>query len=377
MTDEDVSEAYLGRLVDEAALSGYLREHLGPAEDFEVTRHAQGHSNETLYVTWGDRDLVVRRPPPGETAETAHDVLREYRVTDALQDTDVPVPPTVLGCEDESVIGSDFYLMDRLDGVVARGEEPDLFAGPDRRETVGRELVDTLAAIHGVDYEAVGLGEFGRPDGFTERQVRRWTQQLMWAFDTTADEREVPALYEVMEWLEDNVPEDHPHALVHGDYKLDNVMFAPADADGATGPTEGDDATGPTDAPPAVVGVFDWEMATLGDPRTDLGWLLIFWREADDPPPIAPEFVSRFMERRGYPTREQLVDRWEAATGLSFEHEQFYRTLATYKLAGLGEMFYARHLQGNADDPLYPKMADQVPALAERALSIIDGDRPL
>lgn len=369
MTEEDVSEAYLGRLVDEEALAAYLHEYLGPADDFEVIRHSQGHSNETLYVTWGDRELVVRRPPPGETAETAHDVLREYRVIDALQNTDVPVPPTVLACEDESIIGSDFYVMDRLDGVVARGEEPDLFDGPDRRETVGHELVDTLAAIHGVDYEAVGLEEFGRPEGFTQRQVRRWTQQLMWAFDTTADEREVPVLYEVMEWLEDNVPDDHPRTLVHGDYKLDNVMFAPADADDARSSDGG--------ASPEMVGVFDWEMATLGDPRTDLGWLLIFWREADDPPPVAPEFVSRFMERPGYPTREQLVDRWEAATGLSFEHERFYRTLATYKLAGLGEMFYARHLQGNADDPLYPKMADQVPALAERAQAIIDGDRPL
>ncbi|EMA36808.1 phosphotransferase family protein [Halobiforma nitratireducens] len=354
-----MSEDYYDRLVDEEALAAYLADRLGEVDDYAVERHQAGHSNETLFVTWGDRNLVVRRPPPGETAETAHDVLREYRVTNALVDTDVPVPEPLLACEDHDVIGSDFYVMDRLEGEVLRDGEPDAFADPDSRRRIGEELVDSLAAIHDVDYEAVGLEGFGHPPGYTERQVERWGQQLMWAFDTTAEEREVPDLYEVGAWLQDNVPDDHPQTLVHGDYKLDNVMFAT------------------DDGRPELIGVFDWEMATLGDPRADLGWMLSYWRDPKDPDPAVPELTTTFMERDGYPTRRELVDRWESRTGLPFEHDRFYRALAVYKLAALGEMFFRRYLEGNSDDPMYPKMEDRVPALAARATRIIEGDEPL
>ncbi|WP_121822638.1 phosphotransferase family protein [Halostella salina] len=353
-----MADDYYERLVDEDALRTYLESELGPADGFDVQRHREGHSNETLFLQWGDRDLVVRRPPPGETADKAHDVLREYRVVDALQDGPVPVPTTVLACDDESVIGDEFYLMERVEGDVIRDAEPERFADPDRRRRLGEELVDGLAAIHGVDYEAVGLGEFGHPEGFAERQVRRWSEQLTWAFSKTADEREVPVLYDVMEWLTDNAPEDHPHTLVHGDYKLDNVMYGPSED-------------------PELVGVFDWEMSTLGDPLTDLGWMLSVWRDPKDPEPPASNMVTRVMEAEGYPTRRELVDRYEAKTGIEYENDRFYRALAVYKLAALGEMFFARYLQDDADDPLYPKMEETVPALGERAMRIIDGEEPL
>ncbi|ELY51612.1 phosphotransferase family protein [Natronolimnohabitans innermongolicus] len=353
-----MSETYYERLVDEEALVAYLTEHLGTVDDYEIDRHQEGHSNETLFVTWGDEDLVIRRPPPGETADTAHDVLREHRVTAALADTDVPVPETKVACDDHDVIGSDFYVMERLEGDVLRDEEPERFAAPEHRERIGEELVDTLAKIHRLDYEEIGLGEFGRPEGYTQRQVDRWGKQLSWAFDVTEDEREVPTLHEVGDWLRDNVPKDHPHALVHGDYKLDNVMFAPG-------------------TPPTLNAVFDWEMATLGDPRADLGWMLSYWRDAKDPEPSMPELNTRFMEREGYSTRVELVSRWEELTGLEFEHERFYRTLAVYKLAGLGEMFFRRYLEGNSDNPMYPKMEERVPALAARAERIIEGEEPL
>jgi aminoglycoside phosphotransferase (APT) family kinase protein len=354
----DGSDEYYERLVDEEALREYLSEQLGPEDEFDVRRHREGHSNETLFVTWGDRELVVRRPPPGETADTAHDVLREYQVIEALQDTDVPVPPTVLACEDHDVVGSDFYVMERVVGDVLRNEEPERFGTPERRRRLGERLVDTLADIHLVDHEAVGLEDFGHPPGFTQRQVKRWSEQFTWAFSTTAEQREVPAVYDLMEWLRENAPKEHPHTLVHGDYKLDNVMFGPGEE-------------------PELVGVFDWEMSTLGDPRTDLGWLLSYWRDEGDPEPVSPELTSRFMERRGYPSREELVDRWEQRTGLTFEHERFYRVLALYKLAALGEMFYARYLSGDGDDPLYPLMEERVPALARRALELAAGERPL
>ncbi|AFZ73246.1 phosphotransferase family protein [Natronobacterium gregoryi] len=354
-----MSEEYYERLVDEDALGDYLREHLGDVDEYAVERHQEGHSNETLFVTWGDRELVVRRPPPGETAETAHDVLREYRVTAALTETAVPVPEPILACDDPDVIGSDFYVMDRLEGTVMRESESGAFADLESRRRIGEELVDTLAAIHDVDYEAVGLADFGHPPSYTERQVERWGQQLMWAFDVTTEEREVPDIYDVGAWLQENAPEDHPHTLVHGDYKLDNVMYAT------------------DDGAPELVGVFDWEMATLGDPRADLGWLLSYWRDPKDPEPAVPELTATFMEREGYSTRRELVDRWESRTDFSFEHDRFYRALAVYKLAALGEMFFRRYLEGNSDDPMYPLMEDRVPALATRAKRIVDGDEPL
>jgi aminoglycoside phosphotransferase (APT) family kinase protein len=362
VTGGEQSEEYFRRLVDVEKLREYLAAELGPAEEYEVRRHQEGHSNETLFVTWGETELVIRRPPPGETADTAHDVLREYRVVDALQGGNVPVPPTVLACEDHGVMGSDFYVMERVEGDVLREGEPERFRNPEARERIGAELVDTLAEIHGVDYEAVGLevGDFGYPPGFTERQVRRWSEQLMWAFEVTVEEREVPELYDVMEWLYDNVPEDPPATLVHGDYKLDNVMYGPGDE-------------------PEIAAVFDWEMSTLGDPFTDLGWMLSYWWDAKDPEPPAgtDTLMKEFMKGEDYLTREELVERYEAKTGFEFENERFYRTLAVYKLAGLGEMFFRRYLEGNSDDPMYPRMEEGVPALAERAMRIIEGEEPL
>jgi aminoglycoside phosphotransferase (APT) family kinase protein len=349
---------YLNRIVDEASLSTYLEEHLGPVDDYGIRHHQEGHSNETLFVTWGDRELVLRRPPPGETADTAHDVLREHHVTDALQGTDVRVPKTVLACDDHDVLGCDFYLMERAAGDVVRESEPERFATPERRERIGEELVDRLAEIHRVDTEAVGLDDIGHPEGYTERQVRRWHEQLEWAFEVTAEERTVPTIAAVGDWLDDNVPDSHPKTLVHGDYKLDNVMFAPADD-------------------PEIVAIFDWELSTRGDPRFDLGWLLTYWRDAADPEPAIPELVTRIPEREGYMTRGELVDRYETVAGIDFDHGRFYRALAVYKLAALCEMFFRRHLEGNADDPMYPKMRDRVPAIADWAQRIIDGEEPL
>jgi aminoglycoside phosphotransferase (APT) family kinase protein len=354
------SEEYFRRIVDEDALEAYFEAELGPADTFDVERHQEGHSNETLFVTWGDLDLVIRRPPPGETADNAHDVLREYKVIDALQASDVRVPRTVAATDDQSILGCDFYVMERQDGTVIRDEEPERFATPEHRERIGAELVDRLAEIHEIDPEAVGLGEFGYPEGFTQRQVKRWSEQLTWAFSVTTEEREVPELYDVMEWLTENAPEDHPHTLVHGDYKLDNVMYAPG-------------------TPPEIASIFDWEMSTLGDPFTDLGWMLSYWWDAKDPePPRSTDSLSTtFMAGEDYLTREELVARYEEKTGYEFQHPKFYRALAVYKLAGLGEMFFRRYLEGNSDDPMYPKMRDGVPALADRALRIIEGEEPL
>lgn len=355
----DANESYFDRLVDKPALEAYLDEHLGPADRYQVTHHQAGHSNETLFVTWGDHDLVLRRPPPGETADTAHDVLREYTVIHALQDTDVRVPRTVLACEDDSVIGAEFYLMEREYGDVMREDELDRFATPVYRRQVGLELIEGLAEIHSVDYEAVGLSDLGHPDGYTERQVDRWQKQYAWAAEVTAEIRDLPVIEDVGAWLQENLPESHPSTLVHGDYMLHNVMFA-------------------SGTPPELIAIFDWELSTLGDPRADLGWMFATYWNATDPDPVSLRPEPRtYTAREGYPTRRELIKLYERHTGISFEHERFYRTLAIYKLGALGEMFYRRHLEGNADDPLYPSMESVVPEIGERAMRIIEGEEPL
>jgi aminoglycoside phosphotransferase (APT) family kinase protein len=346
-------------LVDRERLRAFLETQAGDADTFDIERHEQGFSNETLFVTWGERDLVLRRPPPGETAETAHDVLREYEVIDALQKTDVPVPTTVAATDDTEIIGCPFYVMERVAGDVLRFSEPDRFGTPEHRQRVSEEMVDTLAAIHAVDYEAVGLGEFGRPEGFTRRQVERWTEQFEWAFQETTAEREVPAIGEMGDWLAENCPEEHPHALVHGDFKLDNVIFGPG-------------------TPPEIAGVLDWEMSTLGDPLCDLGWLLFFWYEdTDDVPPLLQMMGPEFLTGSAYFSRAEVVERYEDQTGIDTANLRFYRVLAVYKMAALGEMFYARFLMGNSDSTFYEMMEEGVPMLADRGLEIIEGNREL
>lgn len=359
MSEQETSN-HIDRIVDEQALTTYLEDKLGRAESYSIEHHREGHSNETLFVAWGDTNLIIRRPPPGGTADTAHDVLREYRVMDALQETKVHVPKTIASCDDHSVLGSDFYVMEQQPGDVIRTAELERFRNPAHRQKLGLELVKQLVAIHQVNYQSVGLGGFGSPQGFTNRQVDRWRKQIEWATDVTADDREVPALAEVTQWLESNIPDNHPETLIHGDYKLDNVIFAPG-------------------TPPKIGGVFDWELSTLGDPFTDLGWMLSFWRDAKDPAPPAStgDLYPTFMTCDDYATRQELVQWYEELSGRQFEHETFYRVLAVYKMAALGEMFYRRYLEGNSNDPLYPKMENGVPELAERSINIIEGEEPL
>lgn len=351
------NEEYLERLVDEESLRTYLESELGAVDDFEVTYHGAGHSNETLFVDWGARGFVLRRPPAGATADSAHDVLREYRVMNALQSTAVPLPETVLACDDHDVIGADFYVMERLRGDVIRDAEPERFARPECRRRIGAELVDVGAEIHTLDPEAVGLGDFGHPAGYTERQVERWTRQLEWATEVTDERRTVPALFDVADWLADNVPEPPAHTLVHGDYKLDNVMFAPG-------------------TPPEIVGVFDWEMCTRGNPFMDLGWLLAYWPDEKDPD-RTKALTPAILAHEDYPTRRQLLDRYEERTGWTFENQRFYRTFGVFKIASASEMFFRRYVEGNSNDPTYPKMEERVPEYAARAERIIDGDEPL
>ncbi len=340
-------------------LAPYLDAHLAArvpeydaSQPLGAFRVRGGHSNETFFVWRGASRWVLRRPPLGDYLPTAHDVAREYRVLAALIGSDVPVPRPFLLCDEAGVIGAPFYVMQALDGTVLRFKTPDWAANPDTRRAIGLTLVDVLARLHQVDWHAAGLEGFGKPEGYLERQVRRWATQL-----DGARNRDIPALDAVTAWLAAHVPVSPPATIVHGDFRLDNVMYAAG-------------------LPVRVAGVLDWEMSTLGDPLADLGYLLTFWREAGDPPPaLQAESAWRLTEEDGFPTRAEIVDRYAAQTGHAFAPNAlaFYRALAVWKMAILLEGSYKRYLSGVTDDPFFAELRAGVPALAAWALDITAG----
>jgi len=323
----------LGELLDAQLDDG----ERGPVR---VEALGEGRSNLTFLVRRGGRAYVLRRPPLGDLPETAHDMGREYRVLSALAGR-VRAPRPVLACPDPAVIGAPFYLMELVDGVVIRGQAPAAFDVASRAG-IGHEMVDALVELHQVDYDAAGLGDLGRPIGYTARQVTRWTKQ--WAVMAT---RPLPDIEAVRVWLEGRVPSHSPAAIVHGDYKLDNVVFAPG--------------------PPARLrAILDWEMATLGDPLADLGYLMVFWPESGEEGVYGLRMPT---QEPGFPSRAELLARYERRTGFAMTDLTFYRTLALWKLAILCEGLYKRHLAGKAGSGWYALLETSVPAMAARARS--------
>jgi aminoglycoside phosphotransferase (APT) family kinase protein len=339
----------LPQLVDEKALEAYLNEHLKGDAELVVQRHQAGHSNETFIVSRGQlQEMILRRPPLGAFLPSAHDVAREYRVLSGLQGSPVRVPQTLVLCEDESVIGAPFYLMERIHGIVIRDQIPEQFT-EEHRKAIGEELVDALVELHAVDPAEYGLDTFGRPTGYLERQLKRWKGQLELTLPFT---RPLPDLERVGEWLHENLPPSAPTTLVHGDYKLDNVMFA--------------------EKPPAkLISILDWEMSTLGDPLADLGWMVSFWLEPGD---VSDDDVfsrtTRVTTQPGFLKRDDLIERYASATGRDVSHLGWYVVLAIWKLAILLEGSYARHLAGMTDDPFFAHLETGVPDLAKRALLV-------
>lgn len=336
----------LPTLVDEAALASYLGEHLGSG-DLKAERHQAGHSNETFFITYAGREMVLRRPPLGAFLPSAHDVGREYRVLTGLNGTRARTPRTILMCEDTKVIGAPFYLMDKVDGIVIRDVLPERFS-PETRGEIGLELIDALVELHSVDLTAAGLSTFGKLEGYLERQLKRWAGQLELTLPHT---RPLPDLEATGRWLRAEVPETQVTTLVHGDYKLDNVVFGP-------------------ETPARLVAILDWEMSTLGDPLADLGWMISFWREPGDAADDIFARTSRVTEMPGFSSRADLIERYAGATGRDVSGLDWYQVLAIWKLAILLEGSYARHLAGMTDDPFFAEMEHGVPALAARALEV-------
>lgn len=334
-------------LIDVENLAGFLEEQLPGSGGFEFERHQAGHSNETFFIHRDGHDWVLRRPPLGAFLPSAHDVGREYKVLSGLKETPVRVPRTVTMCEDESIIGAPFYVMERVDGCVIRDRLPDHVTEDDRAR-IGAELVDALVELHAVDPAEAGLADLGKPTGYLERQLRRWTGQMELTLPLT---RPVPALEEIGRWLHEQLPESGTSTLVHGDYKLDNVMFS-------------------STSPLGLVAILDWEMSTIGDPLADLGWMTSFWREPGDEEATVFAQTTQVTQMPGFSSRDELVERYAMATGRDVSALPWYQVLAIWKLAILLEGSYARHLAGMTDDPFFARMETGVPELADVALEL-------
>jgi aminoglycoside phosphotransferase (APT) family kinase protein len=333
--------------VDLERLTPWFAAHIDDATGGPLSAEliAGGRSNLTYVIGEGTHTWVLRRPPLGHVVETAHDMGREYRVLSALGDTDVPVPRVLAFGDDPDLIGAPFYVMERVEGRILRTREEAETLTPAEARACSERLVDVLARLHSVNYEAVGLGDFGRPEGFLARNVARWGKQ--WQANQT---RQLPALEELAKRLEGAVPTSGPPAVVHGDYRLDNTMLAPDD-------------------PGRIAAVLDWEMSTLGDPLTDVGLLLVYWGGGAQLSVLTAQGVG---DVPGFLTRDEVVARYADQSGRSVEHLDFYVAFAMYKLAIIVEGIHARYLMGKTVGDGFAEMGAIVDTLAAQALTLAD-----
>ena len=331
--------------VDIAGLRSFIRDRkLGDPEDLRSENISFGHSNEVHLVHFQGKSWALRRPPRGPLLPTAHDVMREFRVLNALQNTPVPVPRVYAACDDPKYIGAPFYLMEYVRGEVIRADGKSFANTSERRRAVSEGMIDLLVELQKVDWRAADLEGFGRPDGYLPRQLKRWVDQLE---RTTPHTRPLPVMNQVRDWLQAHIPDSPPATIVHGDYKLDNVMWNPSD-------------------PPQAIAIFDWEMSTIGDPLADLGWLLSYWPDPSDGP-VRIGSMATMQAEPGLQTRREMLDRYEAKTGRKMTDFPFYQAFAIFKLAIIMEGSYSRFVLGQTDDPLFIQMKERVPALADNA----------
>jgi aminoglycoside phosphotransferase (APT) family kinase protein len=298
-----------------------------------------GRSNLTYSITDGTHEWVLRRPPLGHVLPTAHDMAREHTVLAALADTDVPVPRTLAFCSDDAVNDGVFYVMEKVDGAILRTPAEMAALSPEDARRCSEALIDVLVAIHGVDYRAAGLEEFGHPDGFVERQVRRWGEQ--WE---RSKAKEVPAIDELARRLRAALPKSPAPTIVHGDYRLDNTMLA-------------------NDDPGRIVAVLDWEMATLGDPLSDVGLFLVYWgRDSSTLSGVAPD------PSQGFLSRDEVAERYATNSGRDISELDFYEMLASYKLAIILAGIHARYLMGKTVGEGFDHIGVMVETIANSAL---------
>jgi aminoglycoside phosphotransferase (APT) family kinase protein len=350
-THAEAEALALAPLLVREPLAAFLDAHgLGAgASPIEAEPVGEGHSNVTYLIRRGATELVLRRPPRPPLPPSAHDVLREARLLSAVEHADVRTPRVLATCADEAVIGAPFYVMEKVEGDVLTTAVPPALDSPEQHRRIGEELVDALVEIHAVDWRACGLEGYGKPTGYLERQLRRFGG--LWEHNKT---RELETLERVTAWLTEHRPESGEATIVHGDYRLGNTMLAP-------------------EAPARIVSIFDWELATIGDPLADVGYLTATYAQAGDEGTIFT--LGAVTTQPGFPTRAELIARYEERSGRSMRDVRWYATLALWKAAIFLEGSYKRLLAGTTDDPFFKLLDSGVPDLAAYAWKVAHDDR--
>jgi aminoglycoside phosphotransferase (APT) family kinase protein len=359
----DSTAVRAGEELDLAVLGRYLREHLPPEAsetEIEIEQFPGGHSNLTYLIRCGDQEFVLRRPPVGPVAPTAHDMPREFKLLSVINPRFPLAPKPVLLCEDASIIGVPFYLMERRRGFIVRSKVPSQIGeNLELRRRLSESVVDTLVALHAVDIHSTAIVQIGKPAGFVQRQVRGWSDR--WLRSKTG---ELAEMDQVMQWLVDRIPpeSDHEATIVHNDFKLDNLMLA-------------------ADDPSRVVAVLDWEMCTVGDPLVDVGLLLAYWTmrggESGDEKRAGSSADQNSSLRAvtngpGWLTRAEMIERYETKTGRDLSRIAFYETFARFKVAVVIQQIYFRYVQGQTHDERFRNFDRLVRELAHEALDLAE-----
>ena len=349
----DTRDIRAGEDLDWPKVIAWLRERL-PAchvpgldvsRDPQIAQFPGGHSNLTYRVRFGGVDLVVRRPPIGPVAPTAHDMAREFRWLSAVHPLFPLAPRAYLLCEDLGVIGVPFYVMERRNGIVVRTDEPPALQNPAARRCLSESLVDTLASLHAIDVERAGLSGLGKPAGFVERQVRGWSDRWQRSQTTT-----LPEMDDLAAWLRNRLPPPpSPPAIVHGDFKLDNLMLDEHDVT-------------------RLIGVFDWEMCALGDPLVDLGIVLAYW--SPTAPPSQRDALTTVIDRPGYYTKDEIVERYASKSRRDLSGIRFYEVFAVFKIAVVIQQIYYRFANGQTSDQRFANFDQRVAFLAHHAAAL-------
>jgi len=338
-----------GEELDVSQIDPYLKAHIAGLSGLPtISQFPGGASNLTYLIEYPGVELVLRRPPFGHKAKSAHDMGREFRLLNHLKDAFPYCPKAYAHCTDETLIGSEFYVMERVKGIILRSDlPPELNLSPAHTGQLCHRFIDTLVELHSVDYTACGLADLGKPEGYVYRQISGWCDRYEKALTPDAPQWEA-----VKAWLKEKMPADHPTpAIVHNDYRFDNVILDPHN-------------------PMQIIGVLDWELTTLGDPLMDLGNSLAYWIEADDPP------VVQHMRRQpsnapGMLTRREFVDYYAQRSGIQIDNYDFYYIYGLFRLAGIVQQIYYRYYHGQTQDKRFAPFVQMNALLEQMSLKVI------
>lgn len=355
MSIDQPTDVRKGEQLDEVTLLTYLKQHIAPLDSqrdggsLTIRQFPGGFSNLTYFLSDGEREYVLRRPPVGANVKGGHDMGREFRVLEALAPTAVKVPAPLHYCEDESIIGAPFYVMERVQGIILRSQPPKgLTLSPELMQGLSEATVDQMVALHQIDLQASGLAALSKGEGYVQRQVGGWTSRYQ-----KSKTDEIEDMETVAQWLQANMPADRPEAFIHNDYKYDNLVLNPEDLS-------------------EIIAILDWEMATVGDPLMDLGTTLAYWAEGTDPDALKP-FNLTWMP--GNLDRQGVIDRYFAQSGQEAVDMVFYYAFGSFKVAVIAQQIYARFKAGLTKDPRFGMLIHVVRACARNAALAISKQR--